>query len=184
MPLEGFHVIRWASQQSAGMGSTQIGACALVALLVGIGVIVAGLKQSPTSWSLVVAGASACTLAYYIAGASAAGTINVDHQTRIDSAAWTNGPPLVALFFGGFAGFFLRSALRAWASEESTGKVFALLFLLLTAGTSLVSVQVFRGGRNPAAIPDALRNPTEDSRLINLQEDDRPVRPAFSAPRR
>jgi hypothetical protein len=184
MPLDGFHVVRWASQQSAGMSSAQIGGLALVALLIGIIVLVSGLKQSPTSWALVVSGAAGCTLAYYIAGASAAGTINVDQQTRMDSAAWTNGPHLVALFVGGFAAYFLRVALRSWASEESSGKVFGALFSVLSLGACFVSVQLIRGGLDRTAVPDALRNPTEDSRPINLPEEDRPVRPALSAPRR
>jgi hypothetical protein len=185
MPLDGFHVVRWASEQFGAMSAMYLGAFALVALIVGVALLVGGARQVPTSWALVIAGASACVLAYFIVGAAVGGAGQIQHNARVESAAWRNGPFVVAAMIAGIAGYMFRLGTRAWSSEESSGKAFGALFFLLFVGGGFVSVQIARGGMNPGAIPEHVRtaNP-DDSRPINLQEDDTPVRRTVSAPRR
>jgi hypothetical protein len=183
MPLDGFHVVRWASEQFGAMSAMYLGAFALVALIVGVALLVFGAKQVPASWSLVVSGLSACALSYFIIGSAINGTGQMVHNAGVESTAWRQGPFIVAALVAGIAGYALRLAIRAWSSEESSGKAFALLFFLFAVGGGFVSVQIVRGGLNPTNIPSRVRQTDDENRIIDTRNDDSPVRRSVTAPR-
>lgn len=183
MPLEGFHVVRWASEQFGAMNAMYLGGFALAVLIIGIGLLVGGAKQVPTSWALVIAGLSACILSYFIVGSAINGTGQIVHNANVESTAWRQGPFVVAAFVAGISGFIFRLGLRSWASEETSGKAFALLFFLATLGGGFVSVQLVRGALNPNSVPSRVPRDDEDNRIIDTRTDDSPVRRSVTAPR-
>lgn len=182
MPLEGFHVVRWASEEFGAMNPMYLGGFALAVLIVGISLLVAGAKQVPTSWALIIAGLSACTISYFIVGSAINGTGQIVYNANVESAAWRQGPFVVAAFVAGLAGFSFRLGLRSWASEESSGKAFALLFFLATLSGGFVSVQLVRGALNPSSHPSRVARDEDENRIIHTRNDDGPVRRAVTVP--
>lgn len=183
MPLEGFHVVRWASEQFGAMNAMYLGGFALAVLIIGVALLVVGGKQVPVSWALVIAGLSACVLSYFIVGSAINGTGQMVHNANVESTAWRQGPFIVASFVAGISGYMFRLGLRAWSSEETSGKAFAVLFFLLTMGGGFVSVQFVRGALNPASAPARAQRDDEENRLIDTRTDDTPVRRSTTAPR-
>lgn len=164
------------------MSSMYLGGFALAALIVGVSILVLGVKQVPTSWALIVAGLSACVIAYFIVGAAVSGSGQIAHNARVESAAWRQGPFVVAAFVAGLAGYVVRLAVRAWSSEETSGKAFGVLLALLALIGGFVSVQLVRGGIEPVRAPS--RAPRDDdNRIVDTSPQDGPVRRAVVAPR-
>lgn len=165
------------------MSAMYLGGFSLVVLIVGVGLLVGGFKQLPVSWALILSGLSACALSYFIIGSAINGSGQMVHNAGVESTAWRQGPFVVAMFVGGIAAYFFRLMIRAWASEESSGKAFALLFFLIFGGGAFVSVQLVRGGLNPENAPARARGNDDENRLIDTPRDDAPVRRSVTAPR-
>ncbi|MDP3276089.1 MAG: hypothetical protein Q8Q09_12890 [Deltaproteobacteria bacterium] len=184
MPLDGFHVIHWASSQFGSLLPMHLGGAALMMLALAITLLVYGAKMVPTSWMLVAAGFAAAVLAYFIVGTAINGSGGIQDNPNVQTAAWRYGPACVAIVVFGISGFLFRLSLRAWASDENSGKAFGLaLFLMFAAGT-FVSVQVVRGSLNPSLIPHRTAARDDGTRMIDVNSPDGPVRRSVSAPRR
>jgi len=164
------------------MSAMYLGAFAFVALIFGVALIVGGAKQVPTSWALVMAGLASCVISYFIVGSAISGTGQIVHNSNVESAAWRQGPFVVAAMFFGIAGYIIRLGIRAWSSEENSGKAFGVLLWLLSASGFFVGVQVVRGGLNPVNLPTRARS-TEDNRIVDTTSQDDAPRRAVVAPR-
>lgn len=183
MPLEGFHVVRWASEQFGAMSAMYLGGFSLVALIIGVALIVGGAKQVPASWALVIAGLASCVIAYFIVGSAISGTGQIAHNARVESAAWRQGPYVVATMIGGVAGYIFRLGIRAWSSEENSGKAFGVLLWLASLSGFFVSVQFVRGGLNPVNLPARATVSDDDNRIVDTTTQDDAPRRSVVAPR-
>lgn len=183
MPLEGFHVVRWASEQFGAMSAMYLGGFALVALVFGVALIVGGAKQVPTSWALIIAGLASCVIAYFIVGSAISGTGQIAHNARVESAAWRQGPFVAATVVAGVAGYIFRLGIRAWSSEESSGKAFGVLLWLLSVSGFFVGVQFVRGGLNPTNVPTRVSTTDDDNRIVDTNTQDDTPRRSVVAPR-
>lgn len=185
MPLDGFHVVQWASSQFGALSSVTLGGLALLVLIIGVSLAVFGGRQVPLSWAMICAGLSACVIAYFIVGVAVNNTGGIQQNSNVNSAAWRYGPYCVAIIALGIGGYVFRMALRAWSSEESSGKAFGVMLVLVCAALMFLGVQLIRGASSPNGGP-ARERPinTEELNPGILRPDygDTPVRRRVTAP--
>lgn len=185
MPLDGFHVVQWASSLFGSLSPVTLGGLALLVLIVGVSMAVGGGRQVPLSWALIAAGLSACVLSYFIVGTAVNNSGGIQQNTRVDSAAWIYGPYCTAIIAIGVGGYVFRLALRAWSSDETSGKPFGVLLLLVCIGLMFVGVQLVRGAFAPSTGPARARalNPDETTPgILRPDYGDQPVRRRVVAP--
>jgi hypothetical protein len=186
MPLDGFHVVQWASMQFGALSSIWLGGLAILVLIIGVSIGVTGARQVPFSWALVCAGLATCVIAYFIVGTAINNTGSIQQNASVNTAAWRYGPYCVATILVGLGGFTFRLSLRAWSSDESSGKVFGVALFLLFAALVFAGVQVGRGASAPSNGPAPERpiDPDEASPVIRPDYGDTPVRRRVVAPLR
>jgi hypothetical protein len=154
MPLEGFRILQWAGDHFGSMPPAFLGGVGVAVLIAAVVMLVSGFRLHPTSWSLVVAGAAACVLTYFIVAAAIhAASTTLAGGDNVAQAAPRVVPWATALVAVGLAGFGLRLALRSWSTEETSSKAAGLLVGLLSLAMAFVGVQIVRGAHAPAAAP-------------------------------
>ncbi len=180
MPLDGFKILDWATATFGGMPPAVIGGMGVAVLIAGVALMIIGAKLVPVSWGLVIAGGSCVALTYFIVAAAIAGTGSpLEGGQHVASAAPRTVPIAVAAFAFGLAMFTARSALRSWISEETSGKVTAVIFVLLVFALIFFSVQIIRGSF--WAIQH--QAPTEAT-FDDTGPEPEPIRRGVTAPRR
>lgn len=184
MPLEGFNIIDWASQQFGSLPPLVMGGLGLALLVVGIVVGVAGARMVPVSWGLMVSGCSMAVLTYFIVGAAVAGASSeVAGTEQVASAAPRVVPWAAAMAIGGLGTFSLRMALRSWSHPDRDGKIVGVLLALVGLAALYVGIQIVRG----AGVVHSPPRVTETERVQHRRDrdDDVPVRRrGITAPRR
>jgi hypothetical protein len=120
----------------------------------------------------VAAGGGAVVLTYFVVGAAIrAASSAVAGTEEVSSMAPRMVPYCVATIAIGLGLFGFRAALRAWSSEESSGKVAGILILLIGLSGVFVGVQVLRGSLNPGPAAATTETTEEPS-----SAEDGPVR--------
>jgi len=180
MPLDGFKILNWVSVTFGGLPPLVIGGLGVAALIVGVTLMVIGAKMVPASWGLIVAGGGCVTLTYFIVGAAIATSgSTLEGGQQVAGAAPRAVPIAVATVLIGLAMFGGRSTLRSWVSEESSGKVTAVILGLASLGLVFLGVQVVRGSF--FEIQQAPPAETEPEDSTSAPE---PIHRGLTAPRR